>query len=72
MMWEVLDVMKQLAKEGTTMLVVTHEMGFANEVADRVIYVDGGQIIEENTPEKIFSAPSDPRTRQFLDRLLRT
>jgi len=69
---EVLDVMKQLAKEGTTMLVVTHEMGFANEVADRVIYVDGGQIVEENTPEKIFSAPSDPRTRQFLDRLLRT
>jgi ABC-type polar amino acid transport system ATPase subunit len=69
---EVLDVMKQLAKEGTTMLVVTHEMGFANEVADRVIYVDGGQIVEENTPEKIFSSPSDPRTRQFLDRLLRT
>ena len=67
---EVLEVMKQLAQEGTTMLVVTHEMGFANDVASRVFYMDEGQIIEEGPPTKIFSSPSDPRTRQFLDRLL--
>jgi len=69
---EVLEVMKQLAKEGTTMLVVTHEMGFASEVASRVIYMDEGQIIEEDTPDQMFTAPRDQRTRQFLDRLLRT
>jgi len=69
---EVLEVMKQLAREGTTMLVVTHEMSFAQEVANRIVYMDEGQLVEENTPEKMFSAPSDPRTRQFLDRLLRT
>jgi ABC-type polar amino acid transport system ATPase subunit len=69
---EVLEVMKQLALEGTTMLVVTHEMGFAADVADRVIYMDEGQIIEEGPPDQIFSHPADPRTRQFLDRLLRT
>jgi len=69
---EVLEVMKQLAREGTTMLVVTHEMGFASEVANRVIYMDEGQIVEENTPAEMFTAPRDPRTRQFLDRLLRT
>lgn len=69
---EVLEVMKQLAQEGTTMLVVTHEMSFANDVASRVLYVDEGQIIEEGLPSKIFSAPSDPRTQQFLDRLLHT
>jgi L-cystine transport system ATP-binding protein len=68
---EVLEVMKQLAREGTTMLVVTHEMGFANEVANRVVYMDEGQIVEEGAPAHIFSTPSDPRTRQFLDRLLR-
>jgi ABC-type polar amino acid transport system ATPase subunit len=68
---EVLEVMKQLAREGTTMLVVTHEMSFAQEVANRIVYMDEGQLVEENTPEKMFSAPSDPRTRQFLDRLLR-
>lgn len=68
---EVLEVMKQLAQEGTTMLVVTHEMSFASEVANRVVYMDEGQIIEEAAPDKIFTAPSDPRTRQFLDRLLR-
>jgi cystine transport system ATP-binding protein len=68
---EVLEVMKQLAKEGTTMLVVTHEMGFASDVANRVVYMDEGYIVEEGTPDQIFSAPSDPRTRQFLDRMLR-
>ena len=67
---EVLEVMKQLAREGTTMLVVTHEMGFASEVANRVVYMDEGQIIEEGPPDQIFSTPHDPRTRQFLDRLL--
>jgi len=69
---EVLEVMKQLALEGTTMLVVTHEMGFAREVADRVVYMDEGCIIEDGPPDQIFSNPTDPRTRQFLDRLLRT
>ena len=68
---EVLEVMKQLAKEGTTMLVVTHEMSFASEVANRVIYMDEGQIVEEGAPDQIFKTPSDPRTRHFLDRLLR-
>ena len=68
---EVLEVMKQLANEGTTMLVVTHEMEFASDVANRVVYMNEGEIVEEDTPEKIFSSPSDPRTRQFLDRLLR-
>lgn len=69
---EVLEVMKQLAREGTTMLVVTHEMSFAQEVANRVVYMDEGQIIEESTPTRMFTAPNDPRTRQFLERLLRT
>jgi ABC-type polar amino acid transport system ATPase subunit len=68
---EVLEVMKQLAREGTTMLVVTHEMGFANDVANRVVYMDEGQIVEEGAPAHIFSTPRDPRTRQFLDRMLR-
>lgn len=67
---EVLEVMKELAHEGTTMLVVTHEMSFAREVANRVIYLEEGTIVEEGAPEKIFSDPGDPRTRQFLDRLL--
>ncbi len=67
---EVLEVMKQLAREGTTMLVVTHEMQFAREVADRVIYMEDGVILEDSPPETIFTQPADPRTRQFLDRLL--
>ena len=66
---EVLDVMKQLALEGTTMLVVTHEMGFACDVADKILYIDGGEIVEEGTPEQIFSQPKDPRTLAFLDPL---
>ena len=68
---EVLEVMKQIAREGTTMLVVTHEMDFAREVSNRVLYMDEGKIIEEGTPTRIFSDPKDSRTRQFLDRLLR-
>src|SRR5512139_1902241 len=69
---EVLDVMKQLAFEGTTMMVVTHEMGFANDVADRVIYMDQGEIVEEGPPEQIFGHPLDERTRLFLEPILET
>jgi ABC-type polar amino acid transport system ATPase subunit len=64
---EVLDVMKQLALEGTTMVVVTHEMGFACDVADRVVYIDQGEIVEQGTPDEIFSRPQDERTRSFLE-----
>jgi ABC-type polar amino acid transport system ATPase subunit len=67
---EVLEVMQQLALEGTTMLVVTHEMGFAREVADRVLYLDEGVLVEEGPPETMFTAPTDPRTRQFLERVV--
>lgn len=70
MVGEVLQVMKQLAKEGMTMVVVTHEMGFAREVADRVIFMSDGQIVEEGTPEGIFSSPKDERTKQFLQNIL--
>jgi len=66
---EVLDVMKQLAQEGTTMLVVTHEMGFAREVSDRVLYMEDGQLIEDAPPDRLFTDPADPRTRQFLERV---
>ncbi|MFL0252086.1 amino acid ABC transporter ATP-binding protein [Clostridium neuense] len=67
---EVLGVMKGLAEEGMTMVVVTHEMGFAREVADRVIFMDGGKIVEEATPEEIFTNPREDRTRAFLDKIL--
>lgn len=67
---EVLSVMKELAAEGMTMIVVTHEMGFAKEVADRVIFMDGGKIIEEDIPEVIFSNPKHSRTKEFLDKVL--
>jgi len=70
MVGEVLDVMKSLAKEGMTMVVVTHEMGFAREVGDRVIFMDGGQIIEEGKPEEIFSNPKNHRTQEFLSKIL--
>jgi len=70
MVGEVLDVMKSLAKEGMTMVVVTHEMGFAREVGDRVIFMDGGQIIEEGKPADIFSNPQNPRTQEFLSKIL--
>ena len=67
---EVLDVMKALAREGMTMVVVTHEMGFAREVADRVIFMDGGNLIEENTPGEFFGNPQNERTRLFLSKIL--
>ena len=70
MVGEVLDVMRDLARGGMTMLVVTHEMGFAREVADRVIFMDGGQIVEEGRPEEIFTSPREERTKAFLQRVL--
>ena len=70
MVGEVLEVMKRLAKEGMTMMVVTHEMGFAKEVASRVIFMDQGVICEEGTPEKLFNNPQNPRTKEFLRRVL--
>lgn len=70
MVGEVLDVMKQLATDGMTMVVVTHEMGFAREVGDRVIFMDEGVIIEENTPEEIFSNPQSQRLKSFLAKVL--
>jgi aspartate/glutamate/glutamine transport system ATP-binding protein len=71
MIGEVLDVMRALAKEGMTMVVVTHEMGFAREVADRIIFMDKGQILEMATPEEFFRQPKEERTRQFLSRILK-
>ncbi|MBQ6374482.1 MAG: amino acid ABC transporter ATP-binding protein [Clostridia bacterium] len=70
MVGEVLEVMKQLAHIGMTMVVVTHEMGFAREVGDRVLFMDGGLILEEGTPDEIFDAPKNPRTRDFLNKVL--
>ena len=70
MVGEVLEVMKSLAKAGYTMIVVTHEMGFAKEVSDRVIFMDGGYILEEGTPEEIFTSPKQERTKEFLSRVL--
>lgn len=70
MVSEVLDVMMELAKEGRTMVCVTHEMGFAKKVADRVIFMESGQIIEENTPEKFFGAPESDRLKLFLSQIL--
>lgn len=70
MVGEVLDVMKSLAREGMTMVVVTHEMGFAREVGDRVIFMDNGKILEVNTPDEIFNHPKNLRTQEFLSKLL--
>ena len=70
MVGEVLDVMKQLAREGMTMVVVTHEMGFAREVGDRVIFMDGGKLIEEGSPYKLFTNPQSPRLQDFLAKVL--
>ena len=70
MVGEVLDVMKKLAQGGMTMVVVTHEMGFAKEVADRVIFMDDGMIVEEGTPEQIFNSPKNDRTQSFLRKVL--
>lgn len=70
MVGDVLEVMKQLAKEGMTMVVVTHEMGFAREVGDRVIFMDGGYIVEENEPNALFGNPQHERTKAFLSKVL--
>jgi len=70
MVGEVLEVMKELAREGMTMVVVTHEMGFAREVADRVLFMDDGLILEEGTPDQIFRNPQNPRTQDFLNKVL--
>lgn len=70
MVGDVLEVMQKLAREGMTMVVVTHEMGFAREVADRVIFMDAGYIVEENVPELLFSQPINERTKNFLDKVL--
>lgn len=70
MVGDVLGVMKQLAKQGMTMIVVTHEMGFAKEVADRVVFVEDGNIQEQGTPDEIFNHPKDPRLQNFLDKVL--
>ncbi|MDU2622179.1 MAG: amino acid ABC transporter ATP-binding protein, partial [Streptococcus lutetiensis] len=70
MVGDVLDVMKDLAEQGMTMLIVTHEMGFARKVANRVIFTDGGQFIEDGTPEQIFDNPQHPRLKDFLNKVL--
>jgi arginine/lysine/histidine transport system ATP-binding protein len=70
MVGEVLDVMKELATEGMTMAVVTHEMGFAREVGDRIIFMSDGEIVEQGTPEEIFDNPQHPRTKEFLSKVL--
>lgn len=70
MVGEVLSVMKELANEGMTMVIVTHEMGFAKEVADRVLFVDQGMILEEGTPEELFASPKEQRTKDFLRKVL--
>lgn len=70
MVGEVLDVMKSLAREGMTMVIVTHEMGFAREVGDRLLFIDGGVIVEQGAPRDVFSAPQHPRTQEFLSKVL--
>ena len=70
MVGEVLDVMKDLARQKMTMIVVTHEMGFAREVADRVLFMDGGYIVEEGTPDQVFGNPQNQRTISFLNKVL--
>lgn len=70
MVGEVLDIMKDLAKEGMTMVVVTHEMGFAREVGDRILFMDGGYIVEEGSPEEVFGNPQNERTKSFLAKVL--
>lgn len=70
MVKEVLDVIKELADEGMTMAIVTHEMGFAKEVADRVIFVDGGKIVEDGSPEEVFNRPKSDRAKDFFDKIL--
>jgi ABC-type polar amino acid transport system ATPase subunit len=67
---EVLEVMRELAKQGMTMIVVSHEMGFAREAADRIVMMDAGEVIEETTPQALFTAPRHHRTSQFLSKIL--
>jgi polar amino acid transport system ATP-binding protein len=67
---EVLDVIRELAGQGMTMVIATHEMGFAREIADRVCFLEGGVILEEGPPERIFAQPREPRTREFLRRIV--
>ncbi len=69
-MAEVLDVIRELAESGMTMIIATHEMGFARDIADRVCFLDAGQILEEGPPKDIFGNPREARTRQFLDRVI--
>jgi ABC-type polar amino acid transport system ATPase subunit len=70
MVSEVLDTMIDLANSGMTMICVTHEMGFARQVADRIIFMDGGEIVEQNTPEEFFNNPQNERTKTFLNQIL--
>jgi ABC-type polar amino acid transport system, ATPase component len=70
MVGDVLEVMQELAKEGMTMLIVTHEMGFARKVANRVIFTDGGEILEDSTPDQVFENPQHPRLKDFLNKVL--
>ena len=70
MVGEVLDLMRDLAKDGMTMVVVTHEMAFAKEVSDRVVFMDQGVILEQGSPKEVFGNPKEPRTREFLSRYL--
>lgn len=70
MVKEVLSVMKDLAESGMTMIIVTHEMGFAKEVADRILFLEGGQLVEDSTPEQFFSSPKSQRAKEFLDKVL--
>ncbi|AWP28192.1 ABC-type polar amino acid transport system ATPase subunit [Paenibacillus sp. LBL] len=70
MVGEVLEVMKKLALGGMTMIIVTHEMGFAREVGDRILFMDGGKIVEEGTPDQLFGSPTHPRTKEFLSKVL--
>ena len=71
MITEVLDVMRDLARDGMTMIVVTHEMGFAREVADRIVFMDEGQIVEEGNPKEFFSNPKEERAQKFIGKILR-
>lgn len=70
MVGDVLSIMRDMARQGMTMVVVTHEMGFAREVGDRVLFIDGGVIVEENTPDELFSTPQNKRTQDFLSKVL--
>jgi glutamate transport system ATP-binding protein len=70
MIREVLDVMRQLARDGMTMIVVTHEMGFAREVCDRIVFIDAGEIVEEGPPDEFFSAAKSPRAKEFVDKII--